>query len=384
MKVFKLYLKLVWTSKTILIIYLGIFVGLAFLFFSSNTTTEVGFENQKINIAIINEDENSDLINGLKDHLSSYATYVDVKKEEIDDAIFFEQIVVAIIIPENFTEDFINDNSPEIIRKSTPDETRPTYTVNNAINKYLNLVNVYKTNTHRDLPTILKLVNVDLKTEADANVLQIQDTALESSRYFYNYSAYIVAVIMIIMIGVIMIRFKNLDIKRRLQSSPYPEHRTNIELTMGHATLSLILLLALFLMTLYFYPTIVFTTHGLFYAINSICYIIANIAIGYIIGLLVKTEDSLAAVSNIVGLGLSFLTGAFIPQQLLADGLIKFAHLFPSYYFIANNNAISGLSNFSWESINNVVLFMGIQILFAIGLFLISMFIRKKQLSQEA
>lgn len=39
-------------------------------------------------------------------------------------------------------------------------------------------------------------------------------------------------------------------------------------------------------------------------------------------------------VSNVIALGMSFLSGVFVPIEFLGDGIIKIAHFLPAYWYI--------------------------------------------------
>jgi ABC-2 type transport system permease protein len=73
-------------------------------------------------------------------------------------------------------------------------------------------------------------------------------------------------------------------------------------------------------------------------------------------------------IANIIGLGMSFLCGVFVPQNMLSPGLLSFAKFLPAYWYTRVNDMLGGLSN---ESVNLqfVMTAFGIQLLFAATLF---------------
>lgn len=382
MKVFNLYLKLLKSNIVIVMVYVIIFLGLAFLFNSSSESNDSGYENTKVRISFVSEDD-SELIDGLVSHISNYAKFIEVEERLIEDAIYLEQVYMHISIPNGFTEDFLAGNNPKISKITNPQSINNLMTVNQAINSYLNHVTIYKNNTDLTLNEILELVNNDLSKEIVPEVL-IKDTAeLEGMALFFNYLAYIILAITILVIGVIMLRLKNIHLSRRLEISPYPDKKTNLEMNLGHGFIGVSLLVLIFLISLVFFPDLLLSQYGLFMMTNTAIFIIVGISIGYLIGLLIKNEDGLSAASNVIALGLAFLTGAFIPQYLLGKGILAVAHVFPSYYFINNNLRIASLTNFTWDSLKQVYFFMLVQLLFAILFFFLSTLISKKQKTKE-
>lgn len=383
MRVFNLYLRLLKSYILVVIIYVSIFIGLALVFFQSGSAGSVGFSNRRVGVSFKSADDSA-LITSLKDYVNNYAYYVDVDDDMIDDAIYFEQILLAINIPEDFTERLMNGETPEIKKISNPKQEYALVAVNNAINAYINLFNLYLNNTNMSLEQILENVEIDLAKQIEAEMMVENDNALYDMPYYFNYLSYIITAIMILLIGMIMLKFKNINLKRRLQSSPYPEHKTNLELTLGHSFLAVSFFILIMILSYFFYPTLLFTKYGVLMIVNAAIFTVVGIAMGYFFSLLAKDDNALSAISNIVALGTSFLTGAFVPQFMLGKGIIAFAHLFPSYYYIYNNNSIVGLSSFDWHSLKEIFLYYFIQLAFAAALFIGAMLIRKKQLTKEA
>ena len=119
------------------------------------------------------------------------------------------------------------------------------------------------------------------------------------------------------------------------------------------------------------------------YIVNTLCLTLSVLSFAYCISLLVNNENVLSGVSNVVSLGTAFFCGAFVPQFLLSKGILTAAHIFPNYYFIYNNDRIMEIQNFTWDNLKNIFLFMGIQLIFALGFIVLSIFIARKQATQE-
>ena len=70
MQVFKTYFKIIKSNLMQMMIYIVIFIGLAVLFsMMSQTNNNVSFTPQKPSVAIVNHDENSELLRGFTDYL---------------------------------------------------------------------------------------------------------------------------------------------------------------------------------------------------------------------------------------------------------------------------------------------------------------------------
>ncbi len=95
--------------------------------------------------------------------------------------------------------------------------------------------------------------------------------------------------------------------------------------------------------------------------------------------MVVKSKQANDALSTVLPLGLSFISGAFIPQFLLGDSVLKMASFTPLYWFIKGNDTIAGLVNFNWDSLKSIFFYMLIQIGFAAALFALSLVVSKNK-----
>ena len=103
------------------------------------------------------------------------------------------------------------------------------------------------------------------------------------------------------------------------------------------------------------------------YILNSFVFNACTLALAFLIANLVSNKDALNGIVNVLALGTSFLCGAFVPMQWLPDGVLKAAHVFPSYYFIKNNETIKTLEEFSMNTVKPIIINMVIVLVFAVG-----------------
>lgn len=100
--------------------------------------------------------------------------------------------------------------------------------------------------------------------------------------------------------------------------------------------------------------------------INSFMLTICATTISFFIGNLVTNKGAINGIVNVVALGSSFLCGAFVPMEWLPDIVLKIAHLFPTYYYISNNEALKTLEQFNFETLKPLIYNMTIMLGFAV------------------
>ncbi|MCK9471153.1 MAG: ABC transporter permease [Bacilli bacterium] len=381
MKVFNLYKKLFKSKFVVVIIYVSIFLGLSIVLSSSQSSSNA-FVETRIGVSLVNLDEDSKLSNGLIDYLSKYAVYKDIPAEDIDDALYFKQISVIITIPKNLEEDLIMGRDIKIQQRKI-EENITTVAIDRAINKYLNYVSTYLNNTDKTIEEVVLLVSDVLEKEAEAITLIEESDQLDSSAAYFRIFSYIVMSVILTVVGLITISYRKFEVNRRLIVSPYPTKNASLDMIFGNLLFTIALVTLLCGVSVLLYPDVLFSKNGLLLLINAYLFGFAALSMSYFMSLLIRKEEVLSGVNNVFSLGTAFLTGAFVPQFLLSSGILAFAHIFPSYYYVYNVEKITSTGNLGNADINSIIIHLLVQIVF-IGLFVVaSIILSRKQMQSE-
>ena len=124
-----------------------------------------------------------------------------------------------------------------------------------------------------------------------------------------------------------------------------------------------------------------FTVNGLLLILNSLCFAITATSLAYLIGCLIKNQNVISGIQNIITIGLSFISGCFVPIELLDTNIVNFSKIFPSYWFIQGNYDITKLSTFNYETIKPIIQNCGIILVFGIIYFMIARIIVSRKSS---
>lgn len=382
MKVFSLYKKIFKSYFIVVIIYVTIFLSLAIALSQSSDSNSM-FSETKINVSLNNLDSNSDLSEGLVEYLSKFVDYVDIKEDDIKDALYFEQISTVITIPKNFQTDLIGGKDVEIIQDRL-EQNVTTIAIDRAINKYINYVKVYLEKTDKAPIEVASLVKDVLANESVAINLVEESDQLTSSAAYYRILSYIINAVILTVVGFITISFRKFDVRRRLIVSPYPIKKANLDMIFGNLLFAIALTTLLSGVSIILFPKVMFTLNGLILIINSFVFALAALSMSYFMSLLIRNEQVLSGVNNVYSLGSAFLTGAFVPQFLLGSGILAFAHILPNYYYIYNVELVTSTSNLSSANISKVIIYLFIQVLFTIAFIIFSILLSKKQARSES
>jgi ABC-2 type transport system permease protein len=384
MQVFNGYIKVLKKSIPTLLIYTAIFMVILILFSNSSSNTgDRTFEATKVSTAFINKDKDSELVADFKDYLGDYCEFVDIgtDKEELEDALFIRNVEYIITIDEGFEQRFVEGKVVEIDKRSVPDSQNAFY-INNAINMYFNtLKNYADTIPDMSISELCRLTRDTLKESATVNLVQGKEEANVAKHYqtFFNYLSYLFVAAFVSCIGSIMIVFNDINIRRRNTVAPISNKTVNFQMMLGNFIFVIIFFVIMIVVGIMLSPSKVATIGLGLNILNAFVFLFSALAISYIVGLTAKSDNVLSAIATISSLGLAFLSGAFVPQFLLSDTVIRVARFTPNYWYVYVNDKIAEITNFTRENVIELLGYMGIQILFAVALFCIAVVISKKK-----
>ena len=389
MQVFKAYLQIIRKNAGQLLMYLGIVTGLAIMMTVFNAQSPAtGFAATKIDLAFFNNDtaSNSAIVAGLATYLSEIADIKDVADdpEAITDAMFFGKISYVIRVPKGFGESFSHNGDLRLVTQAAPDSSASVF-MGMLVNKYLNTVKLYR----QGLPAAdeaeivrLTLANLAVSTPVEIKTAQVRQGSYDNIVYYFNYLAYALLSILILGVSTCMMTFNNIDLKRRNLCSPMTQRSLNLQLIAGNLVFSLFSWFVLVVVSLLLYRSAMFTPAGLMLVLNSLVFMMVGLSMSFLIGHTLRSRNAQAAVSNVLTLGTSFISGVFVPQAFLGNTVIMIARFTPTYWFVKANMVIGSLTSYKLEDQSDVFLAMLVQLLFAMILLLISfVVIRKKRQS---
>ena len=375
MPVFKLSLKIIKQNLSAMSIYLIILLVMSIMLTSAVKNEEkkvASFDRAKEDIAFISE-EDTKLVQGLKDELSKVANFIELENETnaMQDALFFRDVVSIIQIEEGFTEKFINKEEVSLEISNIPDSYSSVY-IGMTIDQYLNTARLYLgQDDSLSQEELTKNVAEDLGVTTPVNVLEtgVNSIDLNSSVYYFNFLAYSLLAVLIFGLGTIMVAFKDPDIQMRNNSSPYSVTRINMETILGIFVFTLITWLIMISFHFILNTVSVFSTSSLYFIINSLVFTFCGTGISFLLGTIIKSRDAISTASNVLTLGSSFIGGAFVPQELLGDFALRIGSFTPTYWYVRANNHIGSLTVFNIETLKPVYSSMIVQIGFGVLFF---------------
>lgn len=372
MTIFKTYWKIVKKNIGIIILYTVMLLVFGTMNLKANKNS-FEFISSKPDIIIVN---NSSGI--ITDNLISYLkTNANVKnitdENDIDDAVFFRDANYVIYIPKEFENKIENGKEFNIDIKTN--NSYDSYIASELLNKYLDVFSKYM-NLYND--KILAIQKLDNTLNKKADVVIENKTSLNTkTSLFYNFSSYSIMAIVIYIICLVLSSFNDEKISKRTSVSGMNYKTFNKYLYISSFTFTFIIFIVYLILSFLILKSSILNINGILYSLNMFIFFIVSFTMAILISNLVKSKGAISGVVNVISLGSAFLCGAFIPVKYMPSFALKIAHIFPTFYFIDNNEYIASLQNFDKASYEFVLKNFIIMIVFIIFFLILNTFVTR-------
>ena len=369
MTVFKTFLKILNKNKFIIILYTVFLIGFGgFNMQTSDNSTN--FVASKPDIMIVNYDEEKGITKDLIKYITDNSNIIELNNNEeaINDGLFYRDVNYVIYIPENYSKDFMDGKNPEINIKSTGDYQSSFAEM--LLSRYIKVANIYQKSIKNE-DELTSKINETLSKQSEVEITSKLDTdSLAKATFYYNFASYSILACLVYVICLILSSFKDIKIQKRTIISSTNYRKLNRQLLLSNSLFSIILWGVYVALSFVLIGNIMFSNQGIIYLVNSFVFTICATTLALFIGNLVSNKNTINGIVNVIALGSSFLCGAFVPMEWLPDGVLKIAHILPSYYYISSNESLKTLEVFNLETmqpiITNMIVILGFSIIFII------------------
>ena len=377
MTVFKTILKILNKLKGMLILYTVMLISITTINQKSGNNIS-NFEESKPDILIVNKDESNDITTNFVNYINKHSEIKDIDtndEEKINDAIFYRDVNFVIYIPENFGNDLLNDKNPTLEYKSSGDEYSSYSEM--LVEKYMKMLLMYK-DYYRGDELISKVNNV-LETETKVELRTTLDTSeLSSITRYFNFLNYAFLAGCVYCISMILSSLKEENVRKRTIISSFNYKKYNRIVLLTNAIVIFVMWILYVILSIILFKDFMISSNGLAYIANSFAFAICSLTIGFLIGNITQNKNAIGGIVNVVALGSSFLCGCFVPFEYMPEYAIKIAHIFPTYYFVLNNESIKTIEIFNFENIKGLLINGGIIIAYSLAFIVLTNYITKK------
>ncbi len=382
MPVFKAYFTVIRKNVSTLIVYFVVFAVMATVFIKIMGGGGPEEFTSVRNDIVIRSADNTPLVEGLIDFLGQHANIVSLAEgDSLEDALFFGRVDDVLIIPEGFTESLMSGGGEVRLERSSSSLTGSAVNTDLLIGRYLDLARLYILNvpgiSQEALVTrVARDLDNAVKVEIAADAAQFKAGDVSDT---FRYMAYTIIAILIVGVTSIMLAFNKPEVSLRNRCAPVSPAKMNMQLFAGNLLFTLAVWALLGVLAYILSGQTGIGPNLLLLYLNTLVFSIAALSIAFLAGKFIKGFGAQSAVANVLSLGLSFISGIFVPQALLGETVLKIASFTPTYWYIKAVETITDLSVFSFENLKPVYTDMLIQLGFAAAFFILALAASKQK-----
>jgi len=376
MQLFKAFMKIAHKRLPSSIIYFVVYAVIAFAMgeaFQENL--DANFQSKALKICIIDEDC-TETSQGLTAYLGSLHEIVELENDPgvLQDNLYYRYINYILTIPKGFETRLTSGETTDLLTNvKVPGSTAGLF-VDQQIDQYMSTVQLYITGGYSLEQALAETAN-NLENCAPTQNIGFEKTNKEERKevfFFYRYHPYIFILVLFCGLAPILIIFQKKEISDRTTCSALRLISRNIQLSLGCISYSLVVWIGFLLLGILAYGKGMFTTNALYCALNSFVFLLISAGLTLLISVFAPGMNAINAISNIIGLGMSFFCGVFVEQYMLPDAVLRIARFLPAYWYIRANDMLSGLYNITFD-LSTYWQAIGIQLLFAVAIFALTL-----------
>lgn len=364
---FKISKKYLGTTICFAIVFLVLSLSLANQ--QSNNSVD-DFKNYQLKLSIFDYD-NSQISESLCKYLESKHTIIELEDDidEFRDAMYSRKVHYILVIPEGFGASLSNTdtNNATALLDSYKLSSYAAQFADMQIDKFISIYSTYL-KIGADATTAYENTLKTIEKQVDVAITEQEETGSETPyiSIYYQYLPYLFIASIVSAISPILISFNKVEMQKRTFCSSYSHIKYNISLILGCCVFTLAIFMLYLITSFVIEPSVMFSTAGLLMIINAILAAITALAFGFLFAQLTDSMNIISALSNIFGLGSSFLCGVFVPREYLGDTVTNIGKFLPAHWYINVNQEISGTTIGNTSTILSGYI---VQILFIVALF---------------
>ena len=380
MQVFKTYFKLLKCYKGTLIIYFTLFLVISVVFVKnlSAPSGEQAFSSYQLDLAVIDRDKQT-FGSALKTYFEGEHQFLEMEDDEdaILNELYWRNLDYVLVVPEGYEDSILDEQKPDMELQciKIPGNYESSYFETELI-QYTGRLNGLLSCGYSMEEAEKELENLKEKTVSVTMASFVSENQNDVSTVFFAFVPYLAISLGILGVGIILLQFNKQELKDRTECSAMPLRERVTGLTGGILAYGCILLLILLVTAAFLSDGSILTDPRLpYFTINMVAMILFGLSLGFLTGTIAKNVDAVNGIVNIVGLGLCFLGGVFVPLEFFSDKITKIAKFLPSYWYVVTNNTIGEMKEMTPKIAGEIFPQMGVIFGYALAIFAVTLVI---------
>ncbi|MDD6327256.1 MAG: ABC transporter permease [Lachnospiraceae bacterium] len=367
MQVYNTLMKIVKKQLGSCAIFFGIFIFLLTMFSNTGGEQRHEYESYSCMLAIIDKDH-SDASKRLSDFLAKTNTLVDIEDDEaqIQTQLYYEKVDYVLYIENGYA------TTGELKNIKRPGSNTGSY-MDDQIKAYQNSMNIL-TEVGYSEKEAYELTCDAASDEGLVTMMNKVTSNRPSIFYFFMYIPYVLIMMLFTGLTPILVAYHRKEVNDRVNVSSMPVRKRNFQLVLATFTISFgFWVLFMVLGFVYNGSKMVKGMHP-YCILNSFVFAVIAMSMVCVAGNFRLDSQKISMISNIVGLGMCFLGGVFVPMEIFGDGLIAVSRFLPTHWYVRANDLI-----FEEASVSEIMQCIGVECLFAVAFLAVALLVSKRR-----
>lgn len=377
MQVFNAFMKVLKKKLPVSLIYVIVFLSILIPMSKSGSAVNT-FEATSLNICIFDED-NTEESHALSDFLGKSHTLVELEndRDTIMDALYYERVDYVLIIQQGYAERLTAENADGLFSSYHMHDSYGTVFMEQLLDEYVRSVRAYAAGGET-LSSAIRSAEAALSQETEVTYASF-DSDSEDTEYskdfsfYFQYIPYLLLSALMNSLCPVLLTMSRRDIRFRTNCSSVKPASYTMQIFAGSTFFILAVWLVFIIAGMFLYGGI-YQGKAWLAVLNSFIFALVSSAIAIFISSFNPSQNLINLLTQVLGLGMSFLCGIFVEQSLLGDGVLAAARFLPAYWYVRANNMLAGKEIFDASRLAG---FLAIEAAFAVVLALLTLLIRQ-------
>lgn len=386
MRVFECALKLVLRKPIYLLIY-GVWLSLMGVFMASSlaaATATSEYTPIEPDFAVIDRD-GSEISEGICTFLRTQGAQTPLEDAPIaiQDAVAKGTVEYVLIIPDGYGEQLMDrarDGSEAPLMECIYSYYSATGALMDAaLMEYTSALEAYaELMPDADQATVLELARKATDADVPVTMVRAEGDAAASDQLVFclQFDMYVLLTGVTVCVGMMLGALNRADVRRRNLASPLSFLRYSGQTAL--ASIVVMLVFCAFVLTLGIacFPasfTAISPAGKALLILTVIAFALVPLSCAYLLAQLSVSEAMLNAVSNLLGLVLSFLGGSWVPLSLMTPEVEALARFLPGYWYTDALSRAGSMAEPTPAALSAIGCDLGVLLLFAAAIFAVAM-----------
>lgn len=379
MQVFKLFFQIARSRIKALAIYMTLYMTIILAFtFSANSNNEQNFTAKAMDV-YVQDFDNSESSRALIEYMGSLHKVhrEEMTESQLADNIYYRMIDYVLIIPEGYERKLSSMETKDLVTEECVSGSGAAVFASHQIEQFNKSVQLYIAGGY-SVSDALDATKNAIGSLPEVETVRFSDGGSGNTTvfFFFQYLPYIFVLLLFVGMAPIFVLQNEKDNKARTDCSCVSAKSSSIQSFMAGGLFAFIVWVLFIVIAMVLFRGDFFNERVYLAVANSFVFIIFAVAITVLVSLFAPDDNMVNIMANVIGLSMSFLCGVFVPQSMLSARVLTVARFLPCYWYIANNNMLSGASAQVFD-MKYFAQCVGIQLLFAAAVFAVAFSLSK-------